>query len=104
MEHAVRWEFGRRRLEWHGASRVRLMGVVNVTPDSFFDGGQFSSHEAAVAHGLSLVEAGHAKPIYRLDAGLRYAWAERFALQLGAARIEGAEQGYQGDATLTVGW
>ncbi len=50
------------------------------------------------------VEAGHAKPIYRFDAGLRYAWAERLALQLGAARIEGAEQGYQGDATLTVGW
>ena len=49
-------------------------------------------------------EAGHAKPIYRFDAGLRYAWAERFALQLGGARIEGAEEGYQGDATLTVGW
>lgn len=35
-----------------------LMGVVNVTPDSFSDGGQFLSHDRAVAHGLSLVEAG----------------------------------------------
>jgi len=36
----------------------RLMGVVNVTPDSFSDGGLFLDPEAAVAHGLELVEAG----------------------------------------------
>lgn len=35
-----------------------LMGIVNVTPDSFSDGGQFLSHDLAVAHGLSLVDAG----------------------------------------------
>ncbi len=35
-----------------------LMGVVNVTPDSFSDGGQYLGHDLAVAHGLSLVEAG----------------------------------------------
>jgi dihydropteroate synthase len=34
--------------------RVRVMGVVNVTPDSFSDGGKFSDTERAVAHGLSL--------------------------------------------------
>ncbi len=34
------------------------MGIVNVTPDSFSDGGWFLDHEAAVAHGLSLVEDG----------------------------------------------
>lgn len=34
------------------------MGVVNVTPDSFSDGGKYLSLELAVAHGLSLVEAG----------------------------------------------
>ena len=34
------------------------MGVVNVTPDSFSDGGRFGSVEEAVAHGLGLVEAG----------------------------------------------
>jgi len=30
------------------------MGVVNVTPDSFSDGGKFFEHEAAIDHGLSL--------------------------------------------------
>lgn len=36
----------------------RVMGIVNVTPDSFSDGGRLSSVEAAVAHGLRLVEQG----------------------------------------------
>jgi dihydropteroate synthase len=34
------------------------MGIVNVTPDSFSDGGQFLDTQAAVSHGLSLVEQG----------------------------------------------
>ncbi len=34
------------------------MGIVNVTPDSFSDGGRFDEHDAAVAHGLKLVEEG----------------------------------------------
>ena len=36
----------------------RLMGVVNVTPDSFSDGGSFLETDAAVAHGLDLVRQG----------------------------------------------
>jgi dihydropteroate synthase len=36
------------------------MGVVNVTPDSFSDGGRFFDHAAAVAHGLALAAAGAA--------------------------------------------
>jgi dihydropteroate synthase len=35
-----------------------VMGIVNVTPDSFFDGGQFLDPPAAVAHALQLVEQG----------------------------------------------
>ncbi len=35
-----------------------VMGIVNVTPDSFSDGGRLTSVEAAVAHGLRLVEQG----------------------------------------------
>jgi dihydropteroate synthase len=38
--------------------RPLLMGVVNVTPDSFFDGGRFCDPERAVAHALRLVEEG----------------------------------------------
>ncbi|GAB2659284.1 dihydropteroate synthase [Arenimonas aestuarii] len=36
----------------------RIMGIVNVTPDSFSDGGVHDSTEAAVAHGLRLAEEG----------------------------------------------
>lgn len=39
-------------------NRTHVMGIVNVTPDSFSDGGQFSSTELAVAHGLKLIEEG----------------------------------------------
>ena len=38
--------------------RPKVMGIVNVTPDSFSDGGRLASVEAAVAHGLALVEQG----------------------------------------------
>ncbi len=34
------------------------MGIVNVTPDSFSDGGRYLDPERALAHGLSLIEAG----------------------------------------------
>lgn len=36
------------------------MGIVNVTPDSFSDGGRFALTEAAIAHGMRLVEEGAA--------------------------------------------
>lgn len=39
-------------------SRPRVMGIVNVTPDSFSDGGRFFDGEKAVAHGLDLLAAG----------------------------------------------
>jgi dihydropteroate synthase len=38
--------------------RTYVMGVVNVTPDSFSDGGKTFAPEQAVAHGLALAEAG----------------------------------------------
>lgn len=38
----------------------QVMGIVNVTPDSFSDGGRLASAEAAIAHGLTLVEQGAA--------------------------------------------
>src|SRR5258707_10885419 len=36
------------------------MGVVNVTPDSFSDGGSYLDPDAAIAHGLALAAAGAA--------------------------------------------
>lgn len=38
--------------------RTRVMGVVNVTPDSFSDGGRYATTEHAVAHGLALLAEG----------------------------------------------
>jgi dihydropteroate synthase len=37
-----------------------VMGIVNVTPDSFYDGGRYAAADAAVAHALRLVEQGAA--------------------------------------------
>jgi dihydropteroate synthase len=51
--------------EWHLSDRVLhigprplVMGIVNVTPDSFSDGGRYAAPEAAVRHGLELVRQG----------------------------------------------
>jgi len=38
--------------------RTLLMGVLNVTPDSFSDGGLFFDKEKAIAHGIKMVEEG----------------------------------------------
>jgi dihydropteroate synthase len=48
--------FKNRQLDLSGVSR--LMGIVNVTPDSFSDGGRCFNTDTAVAHGLRLVEEG----------------------------------------------
>jgi dihydropteroate synthase len=39
-------------------SRTAIMGILNITPDSFSDGGIFLSHDAAVARALAMVEEG----------------------------------------------
>lgn len=51
------------RFSWAGfdmefGQRTCIMGVVNVTPDSFSDGGKFLTHEAAVAQGRRLAADG----------------------------------------------
>ncbi len=40
--------------------KPQVMGILNVTPDSFSDGGEFVGREAAVDHALEMVEAGAA--------------------------------------------
>src|SRR5437867_3388786 len=53
------------RVEWHLSDRVLaisrrplVMGILNVTPDSFSDGGQLVAIDSAVARGLELVRQG----------------------------------------------
>src|SRR3954451_2022682 len=41
-----------------GIDRCLVMGVLNVTPDSFSDGGEFLDARAAIAHGLEMVAEG----------------------------------------------
>jgi dihydropteroate synthase len=47
-----------RQFEFKFPRPALVMGIVNVTPDSFSDGGMFLDPPAAVAHALSLVEQG----------------------------------------------
>jgi dihydropteroate synthase len=51
---------GKARVPFAGLdmSEPKVMGIVNVTPDSFSDGGRFFDSEAAIAHGRGLREAG----------------------------------------------
>ena len=50
------WQLRTRALE--PGRRTLVMGIVNVTPDSFSDGGRFFDPAAAVAHGLQLLDEG----------------------------------------------
>jgi len=56
MADELHWHAGGRVLDC--AERTLVMGVVNVTPDSFSDGGRHLDGEAAVSHALGLVEDG----------------------------------------------
>lgn len=49
-------EWGGRRFEW--GLRTHVMGIVNVTPDSFSDGGECLDAAAAEARGVAMAEAG----------------------------------------------
>lgn len=55
---ATKWRLKSRTLEF--GRLPLLMGIINVTPDSFSDGGHFLGTDAAVAHGLRLAEEGAA--------------------------------------------
>lgn len=53
---AVGWKLRTRELQWDRTPL--LMGIVNVTPDSFSDGGQFFANERAIEQGVQLAEEG----------------------------------------------
>jgi len=50
--------FRARQFEWVFPRPALIMGIINVTPDSFYDGGKFLDPAAAVAQGLELVAQG----------------------------------------------
>ncbi|MFC1586624.1 dihydropteroate synthase [Fibrobacterota bacterium] len=49
------WNIGGRRL---GGNRPLIMGIVNVTPDSFFDGGLYNSRDKALRHCEQMIASG----------------------------------------------
>lgn len=55
MRHTI--PFGRFNLPLHPAGAL-VMGILNVTPDSFSDGGQHASLEFAIAHAEEMIEQG----------------------------------------------
>jgi dihydropteroate synthase len=56
MRSRFTWKLRNRTLEL--GSRTLVMGIVNVTPDSFSDGGHFAEPRAAAAHALRLLDEG----------------------------------------------
>ncbi|MGA2414214.1 MAG: dihydropteroate synthase [Candidatus Sulfotelmatobacter sp.] len=56
MRAIFQWNLGRRTLEL--GKRTLIMGIVNVTPDSFSDGGLYLDPEQATAHALQLLDEG----------------------------------------------
>jgi dihydropteroate synthase len=77
MRPVFQWNLGGRTLEL--GKRTLIMGIVNVTPDSFSDGGKFLDRHQAVAHAERLLEEGadildiggeSTRPGARVDAGI----------------------------------
>ncbi|MFZ1006744.1 MAG: dihydropteroate synthase, partial [Candidatus Sulfotelmatobacter sp.] len=56
MRAVFQWSLGTRTLEL--GKRTLIMGIVNVTPDSFSDGGSYLDPEKATAHALQLLDEG----------------------------------------------
>jgi dihydropteroate synthase len=56
MRPRCQWDLGCRTIPL--GERTLVMGVLNVTPDSFSDGGNYYSHQAAIARGLALLDEG----------------------------------------------
>jgi dihydropteroate synthase len=82
-------------------TRPQLMGVVNVTPDSFSDGGLYLDPAAAVAHGADLARAGAA--ILDVGGESTRPGAEEVALEEELRRVVPVVEGLAGvDAEISV--
>lgn len=75
----------------------RLMGIVNVTPDSFSDGGCFADGEAAIAHGRRLAQEGAA--IIDIGGESTRPGAVPIPVELERARVEPVIRGLAGAGT-----
>jgi dihydropteroate synthase len=78
----------------------KLMGVVNVTPDSFSDGGMYLDAEAAVAHGRELAEQG--AEILDVGGESTRPGAEEVGVEEEMGRVEPVVAGLAGGATVSI--
>jgi dihydropteroate synthase len=78
----------------------KLMGVVNVTPDSFSDGGRYLDPEAAVRHGRELV--GQGAEILDVGGESTRPGAEEVSVEEELARVEPVVRGLAGEATVSI--
>ena len=78
----------------------KLMGVVNVTPDSFSDGGLFLDADAAIAHGRELAEQG--AEILDVGGESTRPGAEEVSAEEELARVEPVVAGLAGTATVSI--
>jgi len=51
----IQYEIGKRKFDFMFA---HVMGILNITPDSFSDGGQFIDKDKAINHGIEMIETG----------------------------------------------
>jgi len=80
--------------------KPKLMGVVNVTPDSFSDGGLFLDADAAVGHGVELV--GDGADLLDVGGESTRPGAEEVGVEEELARVEPVVAGLAGTATVSV--
>src|SRR4029077_7355985 len=78
----------------------KLMGVVNVTPDSFSDGGRYLDSGAAVAHGEELLRDGAS--ILDVGGESTRAGAEEVDQAEELRRVEPVVRALAGDATVSI--
>jgi dihydropteroate synthase len=78
----------------------KLMGIVNVTPDSFSDGGLFLDAEAAVAHGVEL--AGQGAEILDVGGESTRPGAEEVSAEEERGRVEPVVAGLAGVAAVSI--
>ncbi|HEX3174122.1 MAG TPA: dihydropteroate synthase [Solirubrobacterales bacterium] len=80
--------------------KPKLMGVVNVTPDSFSDGGLYLDSPAAIVHGLELAEQG--AEILDVGGESTRPGAEEVSAAEEVARVVPVVMGLAGTATVSI--
>lgn len=80
--------------------KPKLMGVVNVTPDSFSDGGRYLDADAATAHGVELVRDG--AEILDVGGESTRPGAEPVGVEEELRRVVPVVEGLAGTATVSI--